>query len=131
MPYQDLGSRGPILGISDFTQQVNPFLLGTGWDVIIDANQWFTNATGIEIYHMAIDGPIGSSLAIFRNGRTWDYQGQGWKNGWDPEQPLQIPHADLLYVCWSAAFTNPPYDPMSNIQPTVTIWLRKQLPGLM
>lgn len=123
--YQDLGSRGPILGISDVTQNVNPYLPGTGWDVVIDPNQWFSNLTDIEIYHIALDGPIGSSVTILRNGHTWDFVAQGWANGWDPSQPLPIPQQDLIQICWNTAFTSGPYNKTSNVQPTVTIWARK------
>jgi len=125
MPYQDLGSRGPVLGISDATQQVNPFLLGTGWDVLFDASQYFSNQTGLEVYHIALDGPVGSSLVVLRDGKTWDYVAQGWKNGWDPQQPLPIPQQNVIQFCWNVAFTSPPYS-SSNVQPMVTLWLRQQ-----
>lgn len=128
--YQDLGSRGPILGVSDSTQQVNPYLLGTGWDVIFDANAYFSNETNVEVYHIALDGPIGSSVTILRDGHTWDFVAQGWANGWDPSQPLQIPQQNVIQFCWNFAFTNPPYNKTSNVQPTVTLWFRKPMTGV-
>ena len=129
MTYQDVGPRGPVVGVSDANYQVNPFLLGTGWDVVFDASQYFSNLTGLEIYHVALDGPIGSSLVVLRDGKTWDYVAQGWKNGWDPSQPLPIPQQNLVQFCWNFAYTSPPYS-AANVQPTVTLWLRQQVTGL-
>ena len=129
--YQDLGSRGPIYGISDATQQVNPYpgLLGTGWDVILDNNTLASNLTGCEIYHMYIDGPVGSSLTVMRDGHKWDAVAQGWQNGWDPSQPFPLgPSGQIgtIQFCWNVAFTSPPYG-ANNIQPQVTVWIRKPL----
>jgi hypothetical protein len=127
--YQDLGSR-TVLGISDTQPQINPFLLGTGWDAIFTADILATNQSRIEIYHAAVNGPIGSSLAVLRNGKVWDYVLQGWQNGWDPSQPLPLGQTDTVQFCWTVPFTNPPYDMVSNIQATATIWLRQEIAAL-
>ena len=127
--YQDLGSRGPVFGVSDANYQVNPFLLGTGWDVVLDPTVFATNETGMEIYHIALDGPVGSSLVVMRDQKIWDYVNAGWKNGWDPSQPLPIGGTQIgtIQFAWNVAFTNPPYNTTSNVQPQVTVWLRKPL----
>ena len=127
MAFQDLGPFGPVLGISDATQQVNPFLLGTGWDVIIDQNVLPTNLTNAYVYHIALDGPVGSSLVVMRSGKVWDYVSAGWKNGWDPSQPFPLGTTQLgtLQLCWNVAFTSPPYS-STNVQPQATVWVRQQ-----
>ena len=128
--YQDLGSRGPIFGVSDANYQVNPFLLGTGWDVILDPTVFATNETGVEIYQIALDGPIGSSLVVMRDGHVWNYVNAGWKNSDDPQNPLPLgtsTQIGTIQFAWNVAFTSPPYNTTSNVQPQVTVWLRKPL----
>ena len=126
--YQDLGPR-TAAGVSDALTQINPFLLGTGWDAIFTPDVLNTNLTRVEIYHAAVNGPIGSSMAVLRNGKIWDYVLQGWQNGWDPSQPLPLGQTDTVAFCWNTAFTSPPYDMVTNIQATATIWLRQEIPS--
>jgi hypothetical protein len=127
--YQDLGPR-TVLGVSDAQAQINPFLLGTGWDAIFTPDVLNTSLTRTEIYHAAVNGPIGSSLAVLRNGKIWDYVLQGWQNSWDPSQPLPLGQTDTVQFCWTTAFTSPPYNMVSNIQATATIWLRQEIAAL-
>lgn len=125
---RDLGTRGPLLGVADstFYAQVNPYLPGTGWDVIFKPDDLDLPTDGeIEVYHIAIDGPIGSSLIVLRDGKEWDYASQGWANGWDPQQPLILFSGHFLQLCWNFGFTNPPYNRTTNIQPRATLWLRR------
>ena len=125
---RDLGSRGAQLGISDgnpVAQKINPYLPGTGWDVIFQPSDLSLPVDGeVEVYHIALDGPIGSSLTIFRDVHEWDYVAQGWANGWDPSEPLIIFGGITLQFCWNFAFTAGPYNRTTNIQPRVTLWLR-------
>lgn len=125
MAYQDLGSRTQ-LGVSDATFQINPFLLGTGWDVIFDPTVWASNLTGMEIYQISLDGPVGSSVWMLRNGQPWNFVAQGWLNYYDPIQPMPLGQTDTVQFCWNVAFTSPPYNRNTNIQPTVTCWIRQQ-----
>jgi hypothetical protein len=129
LPYQDLGPRGPSLGVSDQNYQINPFLLGTGWDVIFDPAVWATNLTGLEIYQISLDGPIGSSVWMLRNGHQWNFVAQGWQNYYDPVQPTPLSQTDTIAFCWNVAATAGPYNRTTNIQPTVTCWLRTIAPG--
>jgi hypothetical protein len=128
--YQDLGPRTQ-LGVSDVTAQVNPFLLGTGWDVIFDPTVWASNLTTIEIYQISLDGPVGSSVWMLRNGKPWNLVLQGWQNYNDPTQPIPLGQTDTVQFCWSFAFTSPPYTGSggSNVRPTVTVWLRHEIPA--
>jgi hypothetical protein len=96
-----------------------------------------SNLTELEVYHIAIDGPIGSSLAVLIDGAQWDYVNQGWSNGWDPSQPILLQQSSAIALCWNVPATSPPYNRTSNIQPVATIWLRLEperpqqiLPGL-
>ena len=119
-----LGSRVQT-GISDATQQVNPYFLGTGWDVVFapsDLNIF--PGMEVEVYHIALDGPVGSAVVVLIDAKQWDYVSQGWANGWDPQQPILLDSGSYLQFCWNVAATNPPYDKSSNVQPTVTVWLR-------
>ena len=128
MAYQDLGPKGPFLGIidSDARAQLNPFLPGTGWDIIISVPDLTTNLTNVEIYQIALDGPVGSSVWMFRNRRKWNFIAQGWLNYYDPQQPLPLPTTDEIEFCWNFAFTSGPYNRTSNVQPEVTLWLRQE-----
>ena len=126
MAYQDLGPRGPKMGESDSLYEINPFLLGTGWDVVFGAADWNTNLINTEIYQIALDGPVGSSVWMLRNGKKWNFIAQGWLNYYDPQQPLPLGQTDTLQFCWNFAFTSGPYNRTSNIQPEVTCWLRRE-----
>ena len=46
------------LGIQD--TGINPYLPGTGWDVLFTPDVIGSSLTEIEVYHIALDGPIGS-----------------------------------------------------------------------
>lgn len=130
--YQDLGPKGPFLGISDADARggFNPFLPGTGWDVIITAADLATNLTNVEIYQIALDGPIGSSVWMLRNRKKWNFVSQGWLNYNDPQQPLPLPQTDEVAFCWNFAFTAGPYNRTTNVQPEVTLWLRREVAAL-
>jgi hypothetical protein len=107
----------------------NPFLGGTGWDVIFTPDLMASNLTRFEVYQISINGPVGSSLLVARNRKPWNYVAQGWANSWDPSQPLMLGGGDELEFWWTVAFTSGPYDHVSNIQPTVTLWLRQDQAG--
>ena len=126
MAYQDLGPRGPKMGESDSVYEINPFLLGTGWDVVFGAQDWNTNLVNTQVYQIALDGPVGSSVWVLRNGKKWNFVAQGWQNYYDPQQPLPLGQTDTLQFCWNFAFTAGPYNRTNNIQPEVTCWLRRE-----
>lgn len=116
------------LGISDanpLAENVNPLLPGTGWDVIFTPADFNIPLSEFECYHIALNGPVGSSLAVLINKQPWDYVNQGWLNSWDPSQPMLIKAGQSVQFCWNAAFTGPPYNQTANIQPSVTMWLRR------
>jgi hypothetical protein len=123
MAWQELGPTTQ-LGASDQLYQLNPFLLGTGWDVIFTPQAWNTSLTNFEIYQISLDGPIGSSVWMLINRQAWNFVQQGWLNYNDPVQPIQVRQSDEIEFCWNFAATVGPYNRTSNVQPTVTCWLR-------
>jgi hypothetical protein len=128
---RSLGHRSAV-GQAD-TQNINPYLPGTGWVVTFDSGAIGSSLTELEVYHIAIDGPIGSSLAVLIDGAQWDYVAQGWANGWDPSQPMLLWQSATLALAWNVAATAPPYNRTTNIQPIATLWLRHELvtPGIL
>lgn len=135
MATSDLGPL-TILGQSDSFYQINPFRLGSGWDVVCSASTaklsgslgaWPSQTT-FEVYQISIDAPVGSSVLVMRNRTPWNFVQQGWQNWWDPQQPLPLRNGDELQFCWNAAFAAGPYTPSggSNVRATVTLWMRAQ-----
>ena len=125
MPYQLLGSRTETGEID--LQGINPFNPGTGWNVVFTPDILATNLTQFEIYQISLDGPVGFGVQVTINGNPWNFVNQGWKNSYDPSQPMILRQTDELAFLFQAPFTAPPYDQAVNIQPAVTIWLRYDL----
>lgn len=117
------------LGVTDPTgsASLNPYLPGTGWNVTFDPAALGSSLTEIEVYHIAIDGPVGSSAVVLLDGFEWDYVSQAWSNGWDPGQPILLQQTSTLALCWNVAATAGPYNRTTNIQPRATLWLRHEL----
>jgi|SRR5215468_9381298 len=117
---------GPKLGVIDgapsIGSNVNPYLPGTGWVVAFQPADFTLPQSEIEIYHISLDGPVGSSGLVKIGGLEWDYFLVGWSNSWDPAQVMPLRSGQHLYFCWNFAFTSPPYDRSANVQPRVTVW---------
>ena len=116
------------LGAIDSTG-INPYLPGTGWTVTLGPEVIASNLTELEIYHVALDGPIGSSATWLVDGAPWDYVNQAWANGWDPSQPVLLQQSSYVQFCWNQAFVAGPYNKTTNIQPVITLWLRHEQPA--
>jgi hypothetical protein len=110
------------------TAGINPYLPGTGWNVTIDTAVIGSNLAELLVYHIALDGPVGSSAQVFLDGFQWDYVSQAWLNGWDPSQPMLITQGMAVTFCWNVAATAGPYNRTTNIRPTATIWLALEVP---
>lgn len=117
------GPVGPVLGIADSAapERINPYLPGTGWDVIFTPDLWPSRETTLEIYHISLDGPVGSSAEWFRNGKSVGFM-LGWTQEWQGSFP--VGQTDTIAFCWNVARTAGPYNKTSNVQPTVTLWVR-------
>lgn len=113
-------------GTSDAGVGINPFLPGTGWDVIFPSPLWNSEPDEAEIYQVHLDGPVGSQAVMLINGKPWNHILQGWANYDDPAQPALIDEGVSVQFCWSVAFASPPYTPSggTNVRPVVTVWLR-------
>jgi hypothetical protein len=125
---QDLGTRGAQLGISDANTAAgggfNPYLPGTGWDVVFQpADLNIQPDSEVQVWHIALDGPVGSVGTMFRDGKELSYF-DGWANDFDPSQPLILIGGQSVQFAWNFAFTAGPYNRTSNVQPRVTLWLR-------
>ena len=140
MAYQRLGSIR-MLGQSDTTAgySFNPFLPGTGWDVLINAStskqsaicisgQWPLE-NNFECYQIDLDGPVGSSFAMLINRQPYNRVQLGWQNYLDPQQAIPLYPGDDVQFVWNFAATVGPYTASggNNVQPLVTMWLRRQL----
>jgi hypothetical protein len=110
------------------TQGINPYLPGTGWNVILDPGVLGTNLTELVVYHIALDGPIGGSARVLIDGYQWDYVSQAWLNGWDPSQPMPLWQGITVAFCFNQAFTSGPYNLTTNIRPIATLWLAHDVP---
>jgi hypothetical protein len=113
-------------GVTDAGNGGNPFLPGTGWDVLFDAPLWQAQVDEAEIWQMQADGPVGSSFRMCINGKPWNDVLQGWQNYNDPNQPPVIDVGTSIQFYWNFAFAAGPYTASggSNVLPTVTIHLR-------
>lgn len=127
MPRRLIGHRTAYGAID--SQNVNPYLPGSGWVVTFDSGILASNLAELEVYHIAINGPIGSSASVLIDGFQWDYVAQAWLNGWDPSQPILLQQANSLAIAWNVAFAAGPYNQTTNIQPVATLWLRHETPG--
>ena len=127
MPYRGLGhptSTGIQDGTGTAAGNFNPYLPGTGWDVIFTPDDFVTNLTQYEVYQISLDGPIGSSVLICIDHAPWNYVAQGWANSYDPQQPMLLNNGNELEFYWNFPATTPPYDKVTNVLPVVTLWLR-------
>ena len=122
-----LGHRTQF-GVQD-TTGINPYLPLTGWDVIFTPDVIASGLTEVEVFHISLDGPVGSSAAILLDNQIWDFVSQAWSNGWDPSQPMLLAQTVTVAICWNVARTAPPYNRTTNIQPVATLWLRHETPA--
>lgn len=113
MTYQDIGPRTAQGAIVQGTNNGN-------WVVAFTPTIIASQLTDLEIYHMVIGGPSGSTFTVFRNSDQWGAAQNGFINEWDPEQPLPMRGGDTIYFYWS-----------TNVAPApdVTIWIRTQEGG--
>lgn len=110
--YRDLGPTLELTATLDTTNN-NP----GNWTITADGQALNCKVAQAEIYQISIDGPVGSSLALYRNRRLWNRVLQGWQNTYDPQQPLIIRPEDTLFFYWTMG---PPVTPV----PTATLWIR-------
>jgi hypothetical protein len=127
--------RRTQLGVID--DGYNPYGPRVNWSVFFTPDVLALGALGeVEVYHIALNGPVGGSFLVELDQQPWDYVNQGWNNAWDPSQPLLLEGGQRLDFHSTLPFTAGPYDLVTNIQPQITLWLRLPavpppvLPGL-
>jgi hypothetical protein len=91
------------------------------YTVTFDNSVLSMNAEKFECYHIAIDGPFGSSFQIFIGNQFYDNVVVGWQNSWDPSQTMKLESGQVIYFFWSVG---PPATPV----PTVTMYFQEASP---
>lgn len=110
--YRDLGPTQQLVATPDNTGR-NP----NGWTIEATQADFASYVAQAEIYQISIDGPIGSSVTVYRGTRRWNVVAQGWANSWDPVQPLYIRPGDSIFLFWNMGPGNTP-------TPSAVFWLR-------
>lgn len=110
MPYDDLGPRVAD-GVIDSTRNSG------NWIVDFTPANIASRLPLIECYHVMLEGPNGSTFQVLRNGAKWGASPNGYKNEWDPSQPLPLRSGDTLSFYFSSS---------ADTAPQVTIWLRTE-----
>jgi hypothetical protein len=111
--YRDLGPTQLLTAVLD-TMGQNPFGRGN-WMITATQKDLNCYVAQAEVYQIAIDGPVGSSMKMYRNTRPWNFVIQGWSNYDDPMQPLYVRPGDSVFLYWNISI--PP-------APTAVLWLR-------
>jgi hypothetical protein len=107
-----LGSR-VATGRLDSTN-INPY--GNGlWRVVFDQRVLAIATNAIEVYHISLTGPAGSTLQMFIDRTFYDTTPRGDLNSYDPTNPLILRGGQELNFFWNSSAT-----PV----PSVTIWIR-------
>lgn len=108
-----LGDRQAFGEIDNSNQ--NPF--GNGfWTVKFDP-AILSIATGeIEIYHLALKGPLGSKVEWWNDRTFFDITNHGDVNSWDPNEPCHVMAGTTIYLYWNTG---------ALPKPQVTVWLRQ------
>jgi hypothetical protein len=71
-----------------------------------------------ECYRIVLDGPVGSSLWIYKGVIPYDYVENGWRNSWDPSNPLKLNSGDTVKLYWNVSSGTP--------TPIVTMYFQEQ-----
>ena len=71
-PLRYIGRR-TATGVQDSAAagNINPYLPGTGWDVVFTPDVINVQDTEFEVYQIALDGPIGSSAVLLLDGQEF------------------------------------------------------------
>lgn len=110
----DLGHRDATGTISN--DGMNPYGNGN-WVVTFDPKIIAVPTGGFEVYHLALKGPLGSSMQMYVDRTFYDITNHGDVNSWDPNNTLHlIGGGQTLYLYWNSAVL-----PV----PAVTIYLRQ------
>lgn len=109
MPYDDLGPRTVTATLSSDNSG--------NWAAVFTPAIIQSRLPLIEVYHIYLEGPPGATFQVLRNTDKWGASPNGFRNEWDPAQPLPLRSGDTLAFNFS-----------TNVAPApqVTIWLRTE-----
>jgi hypothetical protein len=110
--YRDLGPTRLLTATPDST-----FRNQGNWTIVADPQTLNCKVALAEVYQISIDGPIGSTMSVYRNTQAWNQVVQGWANNYDPTNPLYVRPGDSIFLFWKAPTVWLPV-------PTATLWLR-------
>jgi hypothetical protein len=106
--YEDLGPRTGVVSKDPTTGF---------WVVSFTPDNIASRLSLIECYHIYLTGPAGSSFDVMRNSQFWGASPNGYKNEWDPQQPMPLRAGDTVTFKYSTG---------ADPQPQVTMWLRTE-----
>jgi hypothetical protein len=99
-----LGASEPVTGVVD---PGNLYVPG-GYTVKMGPQQMGVGAVGeFECYHIAIQGPAGSTFQVYVGTDFYDYVARGDINSWDPSQPMKLTSGSTVYFYWSVGTGTP------------------------
>lgn len=84
----------------------NPVSAG-GWTVEFNPRD-FSIQVEFEIYHIGVTGPTGSSFEVWIDTMFYDSVQQGYRNGWDPAQPMILRPGQTLYFHFNTSTGSAP-----------------------
>jgi hypothetical protein len=113
-----LGDSGLVEGAAD----PNNLYVPGAYTVTVGPQQiGVSNGVGnFECYHIAIQGPPGSSFQVWISGKFYDFVQNGDINSWDPAQPMKLISGNTVYFYWNVATGEP--------VPAVTMYFQEANP---
>lgn len=108
-----LGSRTSPPAVLDH-QSRNPYGEGL-WSIEFTPAILAISSASVEVYHMSVRGPTGSSMDVYVNQTFYDTTVRGDINSWDANNALFLRGGESLIFYWNSSATP---------APKVSIWLR-------
>lgn len=113
-----LGDSGLIEGALDTS---NLYVPGAYTVTLGPQQMGISNGVGaFECYHIAIQGPGGSSFQIYIGDKFYDFVANGDINSWDPSQPMKLVSGNTVKFYWNVATGTP--------IPAVTMYFQEASP---
>lgn len=96
----------------------NPY--GNGmWSVTFDPKIFAIATNEFEVYHIALTGPVGTTLQVWVDRTFYEVTQHGDVNSWDPNHPLHMNGGQSLYFYWNSGIAPAPF---------VTVYLQTTSP---
>lgn len=98
-----LGDSGLVLGVLDPANIYVP----NAFTVTMGPQQMGVFSGAFECYHIAIQGPAGSSFQIYIGDRFYDFVARGDINSWDPSQTMKLVAGNTVKFYWNVSTGTP------------------------